>query len=70
MSFTENMPITHKISKLYFQFPENSLSLQELLNRTFEEMNFQFAEQKEHMFQFREHVSDSEKEKICKFGTT
>ena len=64
MSFTENMPLTHKISKLCFQ------SLQELLNRTFEEMHFQFREQEEHMFQFQEHVLDSEKEKICKFGTT
>ena len=26
-------------------------------------MNFQFREQKEHMFQFREHVPDSEKKK-------
>ena len=68
MSFTEN--ITHKISKLCFQFPENQFSLHEILNRTFEEMNFQFREQKEHMFQFREHVPHSEKEKIDKFGTT
>ena len=33
-------------------------------------MNFQFREQKEHMFQFREHVPHSEKEKIDKFGIT
>ena len=33
-------------------------------------MNFQFREQKEHMFQFREHVPHSEKENIDKFGTT
>ena len=37
--------------------------------RTFEGMNFQFRERKKQMFQFREHLFDSEKERICKFGT-
>ena len=52
------------------QFPENYVSLREVLSRTFEGMNFQFREHKEHMFQFREHAPDSEKERLCKLGST